>query len=100
MSSILVDEWIENVCEETYFVTLSGTWNDPKTKVWETPEGKLYKIDRHNFVSEYTPLSNKRPSPDQVDQTSSDLLLGKSENYENYENCEEVKSFNKKCKTV
>lgn len=45
-------DWEYTTCEETYFQTLSGKWHNIHNKIWETLDGKLYKIDRQNFITE------------------------------------------------
>jgi hypothetical protein len=85
---VTTDDWIDAVCEETYFVTLQGTWNDPKKKIWETPEGELYQVDRNNFVSDYVPPSNKRSKYDEDDEDGAHI------------NDSEEESSNKKNKVI
>jgi hypothetical protein len=102
MSTIIInesgDDWTEIVCEETFFVTLSGTWSDAQKKIWQTPEGEYYQIDRNNFATEYKKNSNgsnKRPS---LDEDDDDDLKGQNGSKNN--SIEEIGSNPKKCKNI
>ena len=55
-----IKEWKESSCEETYYVTLTGKWNNFREKIWETDDHKLFKIDGNNYLTPYSDNDSKQ----------------------------------------
>jgi hypothetical protein len=62
MSYAPPEEWDRTKCEEIYFITFPGKWNNMLKRIWETPNSKLYLIDKHNFATDM--VTEKNISPD------------------------------------
>lgn len=65
------DEWEMGTCEESYYVTLTGKWQNPRGRIWKASDGQLYRIDKKNFATKMEPIEEK-----EILQKRKRLLLG------------------------